>query len=182
MRREGRLVSAMPEPLEKRAETVVKLAAVRGATLGTVESCTVGSLAHLLSLAEGASTVLHGGFIVYTKENKIAAVGVPEELLAAHTAVNGEVARAMAAGGLARCPADLVAAITGVAGPEPDEDGNPVGLVYVAVAARDGRTRAVKHEFGKRPKEEICAAAIGAALDLFEEFLHEQALRRGPSA
>jgi nicotinamide-nucleotide amidase len=170
----------MPEPLEleKRAETVVELALARSATLATVESCTAGSLAHLLSQAEGASTVLHGGFIVYTKENKTAAIGVPEDLLAVHTAVSAEVAQAMAAGGLARCPANLVAAITGVAGPEPDEDGNPVGLVYVAVAARDGGTKVVKHDFGKLPKQEICTAAMGAALDLLEEFLHRQAPRR----
>jgi nicotinamide-nucleotide amidase len=180
MRREGQLMSAIPEELEKRAEAVVKLALARGATLATVESCTAGSFAHLLSQAEGAGAVLHGGFIVYTKENKTAAIGVPDELLAAHTAVSGQVAQAMAAGGLARCPAALVAAITGVAGPEPDEDGNPVGLIYVAVAARDGRTKAVKHECGKLSKLEICAAAMGAALDLLEEFLRAQAPRRGP--
>jgi nicotinamide-nucleotide amidase len=175
-------MSAMPEPLRSRAETVVKRALTHGVTLATVESCTAGLLAHLLSQAEGASTVLHGGFIVYTKENKSAGVGVPEELLAIHTAVSSDVARAMAAGGLARCPADLVAAITGVAGPEPDEDGNPVGLVHVAVAARHGRTKAAKHEFGKLPKQEICTAAIGAALDLLEEFLPAEAPRRGPPA
>ena len=161
----------MPEPLEGRAAAVVELALARGATLATVESCTAGSFAYLLSQAQGASTVLHGGFIVYTKANKTAAVGVPDELLAAHTAVSEEVAQAMAAGALARCPAALVAAITGVAGPEPDEDTNPVGLVYVAVSARGGRTKAVKHEFGKLPKQDICAAAMGAALDLLEEFL-----------
>jgi nicotinamide-nucleotide amidase len=175
-------MSAMPEPLEMRAETVVKLALARGATLATVESCTAGSLAHLLSQAEGASTVLHGGFIAYTKENKTAAVGVAEQLLAARTAVSREVAQAMAAGGLARCPAALVVAITGVAGPEPDEDGNPVGLVHVAIAARDGRTKAVKHEFGELPKQEIVTAAKGAALDLLEEFLRAQAPQCGPHA
>ena len=164
----------MPEPLKQRAQTIVKLALARRLTLATVESCTAGSLAHLLSQAEGASNALHGGFIVYTKVNKIAAVGVPKELLAAHTPVSGEVAQAMAAGGLARCPVELVAAITGVAGPEPDEDSNPVGLVYVAVAARDGRIKALKHEFGKQPKDEIGAAAMDAALSLLEEFLQAQ--------
>lgn len=174
------LTSAMPEPLEKRAETVVQLALARGATLATVESCTAGLLAHLLSQAEGASSVLHGGFIVYTKENKTASVGVPEEILAEHTAVSREVAEAMAAGGLARCPAALVVAITGVAGPEPDEDRNPVGLVHLAVTAREGRMKAVKYEFGELPKQEICAAAIGAAFDLLEEFL--RAPQCGPHA
>jgi nicotinamide mononucleotide (NMN) deamidase PncC len=35
-------------------------------------------------------------------------------------------------------PADVSVAVTGVAGPEPDEDGNPVGLVCIAVSL-DGR-------------------------------------------
>jgi nicotinamide-nucleotide amidase len=44
----------------------------------------------------------------------------------------------MAEGALHRSPADVAVAVTGVAGPDPDEDGNPVGLVCIAVA-RDGR-------------------------------------------
>ena len=143
-------------------------------TMATVESCTAGSLAHLLSQTEGASETLHGGFVVYTKANKVAAVGVPRELLAAHTAVSAEVAQAMADGGLARSPADIVVAITGVAGPEPDEDGNPVGRVFVAAAARDGRKRVLRHEFGQTSKEEICGAAMTSALDLIEQLVRAQ--------
>lgn len=161
----------MSEALKARAQEIVKLAKERKMTLATVESCTAGTLAHLLSQAEGASDALHGGFIVYTKENKTASVGVPAKLLDAHTAVSAEVAKAMAVGGLERCPATIVAAITGVAGPEPDEDGNPVGLVYVAAAARDGRVKVARHEFGKEDKDRICSAAIGAALGLMEDLL-----------
>ena len=163
----------MPKP-SKDSGRIMRLARDRRMTLATVESCTAGSLAHLLSQAEGASDTLHGGFIVYTKQNKTAAVGVPKELLAAHTAVSAEVAQAMAQGGLARCPADVVVAVTGVAGPEPDEDGNPVGLVYVAAAARDGRMKCRRHEFGRRGKEEICSAAMDAALGVVEELLTAQ--------
>ena len=104
----------------------------------------------------------------------MAAVGVPKDLLTAHTAVSAEVAQAMAEGGLARCPAEIVVAITGVAGPEPDEDGNPIGLVFVAAASRDGHKRVVRHEFGEKSKEEICSAAMGAALDLIEQLLRAQ--------
>ena len=161
----------MAEALKSRAQEIVKLARERKMTLATVESCTAGTLAHLLSQPEGASDVLHGGFIVYTKENKTAAVGVPAELIKKHTAVSAQVAHAMATGGLERCPATIVAAITGVAGPERDEDGNPVGLVYVAAAARDGRVKVARHEFGKEHKDRICGAAIGAALDLMENLL-----------
>jgi nicotinamide-nucleotide amidase len=165
----------MAEEHKDFAERVIKLAQARGMTLATVESCTAGALALLLSQAEGAADTLHGGFVVYTKENKVASVGVPKELLAAHTAVSAEVAQAMASGGLARCPAELVVAITGVAGPEPDEDGNPVGLIYVAAAARDGQKRVVRREFGKHGKGEICGAAMGAALALLEELLTAKA-------
>jgi nicotinamide-nucleotide amidase len=164
----------MPHSLKHLSGRIMQLARDRRATLATVESCTAGSLAYLLSQTEGASDTLHGGFVVYTKANKMAAVGVPHELLTAHTAVSAEVAQAMATGGLARCPADFVVAITGVAGPEPDEDGNPVGLVYVGAAARDGRSRAARHEFGKQDKAEICAAAMDAALTLLEELMSEQ--------
>jgi nicotinamide-nucleotide amidase len=164
----------MRQKIEELSGRIMRLAHERRMTLATVESCTAGSLAHLLSQAEGASDTLHGGFVVYTKENKAAAVGVSKELLAAHTAVSAEVAQAMAKGGLARCPADVVVAVTGVAGPEPDEDGNPVGLVYVAAAARDGRTRFRRHDFGKRGRDEICSAAMEAALALLKELLTAQ--------
>ena len=160
--------------LKDRAEQISKLAQERRMTLATVESCTAGSLAYLLSQAEGASKTLRGGFVVYTKANKVAAVGVPEQLLAAHTAVSAEVAQAMAEGGLARWPADIVVAITGVAGPEPDEDGNPVGRVVVAAAARDGRKSILHQEFGEISKEEICSGAMGSALGLIERLLRAQ--------
>jgi nicotinamide-nucleotide amidase len=161
----------MSEILKDQAERVMKLAKARRQTLATVESCTAGALAQLLSQTEGASATLQDGFIVYTKDNKIAAVGVPEDLLAAHTAVSAEVAEAMAKGGLSRCPADLAISITGVAGPDSDEDGNPVGLVFVAAAARDGRSLVARRELEKRGKEEICAAAMEASLSLAEELL-----------
>jgi nicotinamide-nucleotide amidase len=164
----------MSTVIKDQVARVMKLAKERGVTLATVESCTAGLLAHMLSEGEAASDILHGGFIVYTKENKTAEVGVPKALLSAHTAVSAEVAQAMAAGGLARCPADAVIAITGVAGPDPDEDGNPVGLVYIAVATRDGRAKAERQEFGKQEKHEICSAAIAAALRLLEEALRPQ--------
>jgi nicotinamide-nucleotide amidase len=92
-------------------------------------------------------------------------------LLDTHTAVSAEVAQAMATGGLKRCPATIVASITGVAGPEPDEDGNPVGLVFVAAAARDGRLKVARHEFRPGDKDRICGAAVEAALGLLDDML-----------
>src|SRR5256885_16730461 len=115
----------MDQSLTAMAEDLVALAAGEKLTIITAESCTCGLLATVLSEAPGAGKILHGGFVTYTKEHKAVALGVPDELLRSKGAVCDEVACAMADGALARSHADLAAAITGVAGPEPDDDDNP---------------------------------------------------------
>ena len=126
----------MDNSLTAMAEDLVALAARAKLTIITAESCTSGLLATVLSEAPGAGKILHGGFVTYTKEHKAVGLGVPDELLRSKGAVCDEVACAMAEGALARSHADLAAAITGVAGPEPDDDGNRVGRVFIAVARR----------------------------------------------
>ena len=159
------------EALEASAHRAMQMAKQRSLTLATAESCTAGALVHLLAEAPGARDLLHGGYVVYTTAHKTTALGVPTELLARHTAVSGEIAEAMARGGIERSAADVVVAITGVAGPDPDEDGNPVGLVYIVVATRDGRAKIVEHQLGSAPKPEICQTAMRSALNLLEEFI-----------
>src|SRR5829696_1044693 len=100
------------------AERLVGNAKAGKVMLATAESCTAGRLATLVADAPGGGDQFHGGFVVYTKENKTAVLGVPNELIANHTAVSGAVAEAMASGTLERCPADMAIAITGVAGPD----------------------------------------------------------------
>jgi PncC family amidohydrolase len=146
------------------------LAQQRKMTVITVESCTAGALACALAEAEGASDTLQGGFVVYTKTNKSAALGVPRELIEKYTAVSAPVAKAMATAALIRSPADISLAITGVAGPEPDEDGNPVGLAFVAAAARDGRTLEERLQLSGC-KQDICRSVMLAVLRLADKLL-----------
>jgi PncC family amidohydrolase len=157
--------------LSAAAERTLALAKSQGCMLATVESCTAGALAALLADAPGAGEFSHGGFVVYTKANKTAAVGVPSALIDAHTAVSREVVLAMAGGALERCPADVVLAITGVAGPEPDEDGNPVGLLHVAVVSRKGGVRHLERRYDPAPKQDICGAAMLLALSLADDMI-----------
>jgi nicotinamide-nucleotide amidase len=154
----------MASPLAAALTRAVGRAGEAGLTLATVESCTAGRLSAALAGEEGGGRVLHGGFVVYSKPQKVA-LGVSADLINDHTAVSSEVAEAMARAALVHSPADVTLAITGVAGPEPDEDGNPVGLVYVAAARRAGGAM-VQRLMVRGGQEEICAAAMAAALDL----------------
>lgn len=148
------------------AETALEVLQQKGLSVVTAESCTAGKLAVVLSEVPGAADHLHGGFITYTKANKARVLGVSGQLLNSRGAVCAEVARAMAEGGLARTPADLAVAITGVAGPEPDEDGNPVGLVCIAVARRARMPVALERRYGKATREQIQDWAMADALGL----------------
>jgi nicotinamide-nucleotide amidase len=158
------------EDLKAEAERLVGLAKSKKLTLITVESCTAGALACALAEAEGAGEVFHGGFVTYSKESKSVAVGVPGEVISKHTAVSAQVAKAMAAGGVERSPADIAMAVTGVAGPDPDEDGNPVGLVFISAARRDGRVLEERLTLSG-DKSAICNAAMKAALRLAERLM-----------
>jgi nicotinamide-nucleotide amidase len=89
--------------LQERAAAVLRKAKAANKTLATAESCTAGALAVLLADAPHAAQMFHGGFVVYTKQNKTAVLGVPANLIATHSAVSAEVASAMAAGALSRC-------------------------------------------------------------------------------
>jgi nicotinamide-nucleotide amidase len=163
----------MNAALAQCAGRVLEEAKARHLSLVTAESCTAGALAVLLANAPGAAESFHGGFVCYTKAQKFAALAVAPELIETHTAVSREVAVAMARGGIDRSPADVCVAITGVAGPEPDEDGNPVGLMHVAVACRDGRVASVEHSFGENSRERNRELALKAALDVLDAIVRE---------
>jgi nicotinamide-nucleotide amidase len=154
----------MPEDLSKLAEDVLQHAREAGLAIVTAESCTAGLMCRYLADAEGAATYFYGGFVTYTKVQKSRALAVPSSLLREEGAVSGAVARAMAEGALMHSNADISAAITGVAGPEPDEDGNPVGRVCIAVARRHAAAVDFERQYGDIGREEIRERAIADAL------------------
>jgi nicotinamide-nucleotide amidase len=116
--------------------------------VATAESCTGGLVATVLSEAPGAAEYLDGGFVTYTPEQKCTALKLDAKVIEKYGAVSAQVADAMARGALDCSQADIAVSVTGVAGPEPDERGNPVGLVYFACARKAGKCVAVKREFG----------------------------------
>ena len=133
-RRLGRAVFAVGE--ETVEQLVLRLCREQGWKLGTAESATGGMVAERITSVPGASAVFVGSVVAYTPALKTALLGVPTELIEEEGVVSEEVALAMAEGGAARLGADVVVAVTGSAGPEPD--GAPVGTMVVAVRTPEG--------------------------------------------
>jgi nicotinamide-nucleotide amidase len=147
------------------ALTAMRRAESCGLAIVTAESCSAGAVAHALSRAPGASKTFRGGFITYTKEMKTRILGVSPALLIERTAVCAAVAEAMTGGALQRADAGVAVAVTGVAGPDPDEDGNPVGLVWVAAATKT-KNLSERLMIKDRPPEDVIRESVRAALAL----------------
>ncbi|MGH3322733.1 MAG: CinA family protein [Streptosporangiaceae bacterium] len=109
----------------------------RGATVAVAESLTGGLLGAVLTQVPGSSTTFRGGVTAYATDLKASLLGVSRALLAERGAVDADVASAMAAGASERLGATYGLALTGVAGPEP-QDGRPPGTVYVALVESRG--------------------------------------------
>jgi PncC family amidohydrolase len=128
----------MPGALVALAERLQGLCLRRGRTVSVAESCTGGLVATTITDVPGSSGYFLGGVVSYADSAKVALLGVPEAMLAAHGAVSAQVAVAMAAGAQARFGAALAVSITGVAGPDGGSEAKPVGLTYVGLAAGAG--------------------------------------------
>lgn len=142
----------------------------KGVTVGTGESCTGGLIAKRLTDLPGASKVFTGSIVSYTNEVKAQLLGVPEALIAQHTPVSAPVAQAMAEGAKVALGCDLAVSTTGVAGPGPDEHGNPPGLAYVALAAPEG-TLVKELHVGFMTREQVRLSVSQYGLDMIRRYL-----------
>lgn len=121
------------ETIEK---IIKKLAGERGWTMGTAESATGGMVAARITAMPGASDFFRGSVVAYDTEVKREVLGVSAGLIAEHGVVSEPVAIAMAEGAAAVLGADVIIAVTGSAGPDPQE--RPVGTMVVAVRTPEG--------------------------------------------
>jgi nicotinamide-nucleotide amidase len=150
----------VPTPL---AVDVGRALAERKWTLATAESCTGGLVAGAITDVAGSSGWFDRGFVTYSNEAKIDLLGVSPETLARSGAVSEATVREMAAGALSRSRADIVVAVTGVAGPTGGSPDKPVGLVWFAWAVRDGTVDAESRRF-EGGRAAVRDSSVGVAL------------------
>ncbi|MCI8877524.1 MAG: competence/damage-inducible protein A [Oscillospiraceae bacterium] len=152
-------------------EVVSGLLRERGLTLSAAESCTGGLIAKRMTDLAGASQVFRGGVVCYTNDVKAGVLGVDRALLEEYGAVSEPVARAMAEGCRKICGSDLAVSVTGVAGPDSDERGTPVGTVYIALAW-EKETICRQLSCGKgRGRDRVRTAAAQNAFDMIRRRL-----------
>ncbi len=143
------------------------IAALQGKTLVTAESLTGGGIGASLTAVPGASAVYKGGVISYTNAVKHKVLGVPQEVLDEYGAVSTWTAGYMVSGVRKLLEADIAVAVTGLAGPDGDEFGHPVGTVFIGYEDRQ-RTKVQRFMFtGSR--EDVRNQTIEAALRLVLE-------------
>lgn len=136
--------------------------------MATAESCTGGLIASLCTELPGSSNWLERGYVTYSNAAKSDMLGVSPALIAQHGAVSEEVARAMAAGALARARVQVALSVTGIAGPGGGSAAKPVGTVWFAWATPSGLHSEVQHFPGDRSAVRH-AAALHSLLRLAEQ-------------
>ncbi len=151
-------------------EACMQMLKAKKLTFAAAESCTGGMVAERITALPGASQVYRGGVVSYWTSVKGAVLGVPNEILDTFGAVSEECARAMAERVRVITGADLGVSVTGVAGPDPDERGVPVGIVYIGLSAADG-TFCRKMDSGRRRRDRIQGLAANHAFDIIRRYL-----------
>ena len=126
------------EAVRRKYETLTKSLIKQDLTITTMESCTSGQVASLITDTEGSSAVMKGAFVTYSNEAKILQ-GVPEEIIDEYGVYSERTAAAMAEACRRTYQADIGIGITGSFGnADPNNSDSVPGEVYFAIAGRGG--------------------------------------------
>lgn len=120
------------DPITELAARLGEALLRRGLQVTTAESCTGGGIAEAITRIAGSSQWFEAGYVTYSNRHKQRQLGVPEALFGTVGAVSREVVEAMAAGARQHSGAQLVVAVSGIAGPDGGSVDKPVGTVWLA--------------------------------------------------
>ena len=149
---------------------VLQLLREKHLTFAAAESLTGGLIGARFTALSGASEVFRGGAVTYCDEVKAGMLGIDAGLIAEKHAVSEEIAAAMAQGVRKAAGADIGVSATGIAGPDTDESGQPVGTVFVGMAAEDGVWVRRLH-LGSRGRSRVRTLSASNAFDMMRRYL-----------
>ncbi|KAK4448455.1 hypothetical protein QBC34DRAFT_327874 [Podospora aff. communis PSN243] len=162
------------------ASSVIALLKSTNSTLACAESLTAGLLMAALTSVPGASSVFRGGVVSYATPLKQHLLQVDAELIAKEGVIHEDVVAQMAKGAkeITICegvPTTWGIGTTGVAGPG-EQDGKPVGMVFIGVAGPEGAKAWGPFRFpgGREAVRE--ATVLEALLRLREELTSRRAI------
>jgi nicotinamide-nucleotide amidase len=134
----------------------------------TAESCTAGWIAKAMTDVPDSSQWFECGYVTYSNAAKMRDLGVARATLDAHGAVSEATVLEMARGALRVSGADVVVAVSGIAGPDGGVPGKPVGTVWFAFGSRRGDELVVeaRRQLFERGREAIRRRSVEYALEL----------------
>ena len=134
----GTAAASTEAAVHAKYETITKLLIKNNITITTMESCTSGQVASLLTDTEGASAILKGAFVTYSNEGKIRE-GVPAQIIDEYGVYSIQTAVAMADACRAAYRADIGIGITGSFGnADPNNADSIPGEVFFALSTAEG--------------------------------------------
>ena len=136
--------------VEQKYETLTKALIANHITISTMESCTSGSIASLITDTEGASAVFEGSFVTYSNQAKIMC-GVPSSIIDTYGVYSSQTAEAMALCALNAFQTDVAVGVTGSFGNiDPANKDSVPGHIYYAIASKK-ETRTYSIVLGSLP-------------------------------
>jgi len=150
------------------AAKVIDLLRERRESISCAESITGGALTSALVSVSGASDVLLGSIVAYSKEMKINQLGLSAELITEKGLVSKEVALEMAKGAKQKLGSSWAISSTGSAGPRALVGSSP-GEIWIAIVGPD-RQESMKLSLNGA-RQEVISGAVESALTLLERIL-----------
>ena len=125
---------AQEETVRQKYRDLTLLLIDKGITISTMESCTSGQIASLITDTEGSSAVFRGSYVTYSNSEKIR-LGVPAEVIERHGVYSEQTASEMARLCRRDFNTDLGVGISGTFGnTDPNNSDSVPGEVFFAIS------------------------------------------------
>ena len=124
---------------QKQTDMVIKTLIEKQTTISTMESCTSGLIASMITDTEGASAIFPGGYVTYSNETKML-VGVDEQVLRQYGVYSRECAQALAKTVQEKLHTDISIGVTGTTGNvDPNNADSVQGRMFFCIRIQNMR-------------------------------------------